>query len=71
LVPFYLTVSQALGLDPPLCGYPVYLQPSSKTAKGSEQCRINKSSKCSNYYEPRAFEGPAVFCNKSYLLHYI
>ena len=35
------------------------------------QCRINHSSKCSNCYRPRAFGGPAVFCNKFYLLHYI
>jgi len=34
-------------------------------------CRINNSSKCSNCYGPRAFGGPAVFCNKSYLSHYI
>ena len=34
------------------------------------QCRINNSSRCSNCYGPRAFGGPAVFCNKSYLLHY-
>jgi len=25
-------------------------------------CRINNSSKCSNFYGPRAFGGPAVFC---------
>jgi len=35
------------------------------------QCRINNSSKCSNCYGPRVFGGPAVFCNKTYLLHYI
>jgi len=35
------------------------------------QCRINNSSKCSDCYGPRAFGGPAVFCNKSYLLHCI
>jgi len=33
------------------------------------QCRMNNSSKCNNFYRPRAFGGPAVFCNKSYLLH--
>jgi len=33
------------------------------------QCRINNSSKCSNCYGPRVFGGPAVFCNKSYLLY--
>ena len=35
------------------------------------QCRINNSSKCNNCYGPRAFGGSAVFCNKSFLLHYI
>jgi len=35
------------------------------------QSRINNSSKCSNCYGSRDFGGPAVFCNKSYLLHYI
>ena len=34
------------------------------------QCRINNSSKCSTCYGSRAFWGPAVFCNKSQLLHY-
>jgi len=38
---------------------------------GLRQCRINNSSKCSNCYGPRAFGGPAVFCNKSCLLHYV
>jgi len=32
---------------------------------------MNNSSKCSNCYGPRAFRGPAVFYNKSYLLHYM
>jgi len=33
------------------------------------QCRINNSSKCSNCFRPRAFGGPAVFCDKLYLLY--
>jgi len=37
----------------------------------SVQCQINNSSKCSNCCGPHAFGGPTVFCNKSYLLHYI
>jgi len=35
------------------------------------QSRINNNSKCSHCYGPRAFGSPAVFCNNSYLLHYI
>jgi len=42
-----------------------------KSNSSLPQCRINNSSKCSNCYGPRAFGGPAVFCNKTCLLHYI
>ena len=43
----------------------------SKARNAAVQCRINNSSKCSNCHGPRTIGGPAVFYNKSYLLHYM